>query len=106
MWIKICGNTSLEAFAFGTPIVTMAYHVMRGRITSACYQQMGLMDCVAADLEDYVRKALRLGTDPAWRQQIRDQILERKHLLYDNQAAVRELETFLQWAVSRIRVNR
>lgn len=95
------GNTSLEAFAFGTPVVTLAHHLMRGRITLACYQQMGLLDCVAADPEDYVRKAIHLGTDPAWRQEVRKQILERKHLLYDNTQAVTELEAFLQWSVSR-----
>jgi predicted O-linked N-acetylglucosamine transferase (SPINDLY family) len=95
------GNTSLEAFAFGTPVVTMPHHLMRGRITLACYHQMGLQECISADPEDYVRKAVRLATDPEWRQEVRKQILGRKHVLYDNRQAVAELENFLEWAVSR-----
>jgi len=95
------GNTSLEAFTFGTPIVTLPGRFLRSRITYACYEQIGILDCVAADPEDYVRIAVRLGTDPAERQRVRARILERKHLLYENRAAVRELEEFLLAAVPR-----
>lgn len=96
------GNTTLEALAFGTPVVTLPGAFLRGRITSACYQQMGVTDCIASSTEDYVRIALRLGMDPEWRQEIREQILARKHVLYDNQNAVRELETFLKQAVANL----
>ncbi len=95
------GNTSLEAFAFGTPVVTLASPLMRGRITYACYQQMGIAECVANDPEEYVRIALRLGVDPGWRRSVHQRILANKHLLYDNRAAVRELEDFLLKAVGR-----
>jgi protein O-GlcNAc transferase len=97
------GNTSLEAFAFGTPIVTLAGSLMRGRITYACYRQMGILDCIAANPAEYVQTALRLGKDPAWRQEIRQRILEQKHLLYDNELAVQELEQFFIQAVQRAR---
>ena len=60
------GNTSLEAFAFGTPIVTLAGSLMRGRITYACYQQMGLTECIASTPDEYVQMALRSGCDPEW----------------------------------------
>ena len=95
------GNTSLEAFAFGTPIVTMAGQFMRGRITYACYQQMGIVECVANDADEYVHIALRLGKDPSWRQLVRERILANKHLLYENAAAVKELEEFLLKAVGQ-----
>jgi predicted O-linked N-acetylglucosamine transferase (SPINDLY family) len=95
------GNTSLEAFAFGTPIVTMAGQLMRGRITYACYRQMGMTECIANNPEEYVRIVLRLGTDPSWRQLVRERILANKHLLYDNRAAVEELEDFFLKAVGR-----
>ena len=99
------GNTSLEAFAFGTPVVTLAGSLMRGRITYACYRQMGISDCIAATPEEYVQIAIRLGKDPAWRQEIRQRILEQKHLLYDNEQAVQELEQFLIQAVERARTD-
>jgi predicted O-linked N-acetylglucosamine transferase (SPINDLY family) len=88
------GNTSYEALAFGTPIVTLPGPFLRSRITYACYRQMGVLDCIAEDPGEYVRIALRLGTDRPWRDSVRSRILDRKHLLYEDDAAVQELERF------------
>jgi predicted O-linked N-acetylglucosamine transferase (SPINDLY family) len=96
------GSTSYEAFAFGTPIVTQAGPLLRGRITSGCYRQMGIGDCAAESEEEYVQIALRLGTDPVWRADVSARILERKHLLYEDTQAVRQLEQFLAAAIRRI----
>jgi predicted O-linked N-acetylglucosamine transferase (SPINDLY family) len=89
------GSTSYEAFGFGTPIVTGEGRWLRDRITAACYRQMGITDCIAGSVEDYVRIALRLGTDAAWRQQVRARILDRKRRLYEDAEAVGALEQFL-----------
>lgn len=93
------GNTSYEAFSVGTPIVTLPGGFLRSRITYALYRWMGLDDCVADDASDYVAKAVRLGTDPPWREQVRASILAEHHKLYENLAGVRELEAFLSQAV-------
>jgi predicted O-linked N-acetylglucosamine transferase (SPINDLY family) len=95
------GSTSYEAFAFGTPIVTGAGRLLRDRITAACYRQMGMTECIAESEEEYVRIALRLGTDTAWRREMRGRIRERTHLLYEDAEAVRQLEAFLIEAVER-----
>jgi predicted O-linked N-acetylglucosamine transferase (SPINDLY family) len=95
------GNTSLEALAFGTPIVTRAGRFLRDRITAACYAQMDLSDCIAGSDDEYVALALRLGRDRAWREHVRAQILARKERLYEDQEAVRHLEQFLRTAVAR-----
>jgi predicted O-linked N-acetylglucosamine transferase (SPINDLY family) len=97
------GSTSYEAFAFGTPIVTLPGPLLRGRITAACYRQMGVLDCIARTEDEYIQTALRLGMDPAWREHVRAEILSRKHLLYEDAAAVRQLEQFLRDAVERAR---
>jgi predicted O-linked N-acetylglucosamine transferase (SPINDLY family) len=99
------GNTSLEALAFGTPIVTLPGQFLRGRITYACYRQMDLTDCIARTVGEYVEIAIRLGTDPTFRKRIHKQILERKHFLFENQGAVTELSHFLQGAVERARTR-
>jgi predicted O-linked N-acetylglucosamine transferase (SPINDLY family) len=99
------GSTSYEAFAFGTPIVTLAGPLLRGRITTACYRQMGIEDCIAGTADEYVTIALRLGTEPAWREQVRGQILERKHQLFEDAEAVRQLERFLRGAVARVQAE-
>jgi predicted O-linked N-acetylglucosamine transferase (SPINDLY family) len=95
------GNTSLEAFSFGTPIVTRAGQFLRDRITSACYRQMGIHDCIAGSDDDYVALALRLGTDRDWREDVRQRILARKERVYEDLEAVQALEQFLRRAVAK-----
>jgi predicted O-linked N-acetylglucosamine transferase (SPINDLY family) len=89
------GNGAYEAFAMGTPIVNLPSRFLRGRITYNLYQQMGVMDCIADSPQHYVEIALRLGTDPIYREQIKAKIRAANHLLYEDREAVRELETFL-----------
>src|SRR5262249_21199605 len=95
------GNTSYEAFAVGTPVVTLPSRLLRGRLTQALYQQMGVLDCIASSPEDYVRIAVRLGTDALWRAEIRDRILAQSDRVFDDLSVVRELEQFLVSAVER-----
>lgn len=95
------GNTSYEAFAMGTPIVTKPSPFLRGRITFALYQAMGIDDCIAATMEQYVDLAVRLGTDKRYRQQIHQKILDANHTLFENAAGIREFEAFLQNVVPR-----
>lgn len=86
------GNTSYEAFSVGVPIVTLPGGYMRSRVTYACYRKMGMLDCVAASADEYVRLAVRLGTDPAWRAEMRAKIEANRARLYEDMTAVRELE--------------
>lgn len=100
------GTTTAQALGVGAPIVTLPGEFMRGRITAGCYQKMGLLDCVARDRDDYVRIALSLGCDPAFRARIRAAILAQNSILYDNPGFVRELEEFFPRAVAASRQTR
>ncbi len=100
------GNSSFEGFAVGTPIVTLPSPFMRGRMTYALYRKMGILDCVAETPGEYAEIALRLGTDPPWRESIKKRILASSHLLFEDLSAVRELEDFLTGAVARARVKK
>jgi protein O-GlcNAc transferase len=97
------GNTTYKAFAVGVPVVTLPGQLARGRVTYACYRKMGILDCVAANPDEYVRIAVRLGNDPVWRGQIRARIASARAVLFENVAAVRELECFFLDAVRRAR---
>lgn len=97
------GNTSYEALALGVPIVTLPSPFLRGRISLALYQQMNVRDCVAVTAEDYVRIAVKLGTDAAYREAIRAKILAANGVLYENLQGVRELEQFLVQIMKKIR---
>ena len=91
--IHFCGfNTSLEAFAVGTPVVTWPGEFQRGRHTLAFYKDMGFLDCVADSPARYVELAVRLGTEPTFRDAIKQKILARNHVLYENRKVVTEYE--------------
>ncbi len=97
------GNTTLEAFACGVPVVTLPSEFLRGRLTLALYKQMGVMDCVAEDSQSYVKIALRLANDRNWRDEIRSKINENANVLFEDIEAVHELERFFESAVQRER---
>jgi predicted O-linked N-acetylglucosamine transferase (SPINDLY family) len=98
-------NTSLEAFAMGTPIVTLPGAHQRGRHTAGMYRRMGVADGVAADAADYVRIAVRLGTDRAARESLRARILERCGVLFEDPSAPLEFGRFFETAVAAAREN-
>jgi predicted O-linked N-acetylglucosamine transferase (SPINDLY family) len=95
------GNTHFKAFAVGAPVVTLPGAFARSRVASACYRKMGVLDCIAADEADYVRIAVRLGTDVPWREEIRRRIREASSVLYEDMSVVRELEQFFIRAVNQ-----
>jgi predicted O-linked N-acetylglucosamine transferase (SPINDLY family) len=95
------GTTSYMALAMGTPVVTLPGQFMRGRMTLGCYSQMGMMDCVVSSRDEYVELAVRLGTDPTYRASVKHKILSSNQVLYEDAAAVRELEGFFIRAVDR-----
>lgn len=94
-------NTSLEAFAVGTPLVTLPGEFQRSRHTQGFYRDMGFMDCVASTKREYVDIALRLGTDPAFRERVKAKILANNHVLYENLDVIREFERFFIRAVKQ-----
>lgn len=95
------GSSTYQALAAGTPIVTLPGEHMCGRFTYGCYKRMGVLDCVAKDQEDYIRIAVRLGTDKIYRDKARAGILSANSVLYENQEVVQELERFLVTAVHK-----
>jgi predicted O-linked N-acetylglucosamine transferase (SPINDLY family) len=90
------GRTSCEAFSLGLPVVTLPSTLLRGRITYALYRILEMMDCVAGTPEEYVELAVRLGTQPAYRAELSRRLLERSRRLFEDRAAVREVEGFLE----------
>ena len=98
-------TTSMEAFAVGTPVVTLPGEFQRGRHTHGLYQEMGFLDCVADTPEQYVEIAVRLGTDHAFRETIKQKILARNHVLYENRKVVTEHERFFLAALKTAQVQ-
>ena len=77
------GNTSIDAFAAGVPVVTLPGRFMRGRQTLGMLRLMGLQELVAASAEDYVRIALEVARDAARNAALREAIATRRAVLFD-----------------------
>lgn len=89
------GDSSMEGFALNLPVVTLPTPYLKGRLTYAMYKLMKIDDCVASDMQDYVRIAARLGTDRDFNRTIREKIRTSNHVLYENPAGIRDIEEFL-----------
>jgi protein O-GlcNAc transferase len=100
------GNTSYEGLALGVPIVTLPSSLLRARITHMLYRQMGVLDCVVHSAQEYVERAVRLGTDADFSAEVRAKIRGNSDLLYENKKGVQELEQFLEEAVAQTRKHR
>lgn len=82
-------NTNYDAFQAGTPVVTLAGQLHRGRYTTAAYQQMGYTPCVAHSAEAYVQQAIKIAGDPEYRQEVSQEISQRHSALFKDTAAVK-----------------
>lgn len=94
------GNTSLDALAMGLPIVTLRGEFMRGRQSAAMLSIMGLTDLIAKDEDDYLRIALRLGTDIEFRQHAVKRIINQRHKIFNDPAPIEALVDFFKCIAS------
>jgi predicted O-linked N-acetylglucosamine transferase (SPINDLY family) len=94
------GNTTYEALAFGVPVITLPSQFLRGRISKALYDQMGVQDFVAASPENYIEIATRLGLDRTALREARQRILDTCGVLFESATGVRELEGFFRSVVT------
>ncbi len=96
------GNTSFEAFALSKPVVTHDGEFMRGRVTAGMYRAMGITECIAGNLEDYIEIALKLGLDENYRSEVSTRIRNSSDVLFNDPDVVAEFEAFFQKLNSRL----
>jgi protein O-GlcNAc transferase len=82
------GSTVYDIFSFNLPLVTLPGRFNIGRYTLACYRKMGLAELIADSPEQYVQLAVRVATDPDYRDVVTAHIAERSGIVFDDQAAV------------------
>ncbi len=93
--------TGYDAFALALPVVTLPGTFNVERYALALYRKMGIAELVADSPEDYVKRAVRLGTDRDYRHSVRSRIAERSEALFEDMQAVREHERFFEHALQR-----
>lgn len=79
------GNTNFLALGMGTPLITWPSEFPRGRSANALYQLMNFNACIAPTQEDYAPLAIKIANDKAYNQQLRQEILAKNDVLFDNQ---------------------
>jgi predicted O-linked N-acetylglucosamine transferase (SPINDLY family) len=99
------GKTSLDCFALGLPIVTLASPYVRGRLTIGQYKLMGINDCIAENELNYIELAIKLANNQTWKKEISEKIKRRSHVLFKNLESIKELEQFFIKAYARITDN-
>jgi CRISPR-associated protein Csy1 len=82
------GNTSIDAFASGVPVVTLPGRFMRGRQTAGMLGLMQLPELVTATPADYVRVAVEVASDRDRNAMLRVAIAERRAVLFDRPETV------------------
>jgi protein O-GlcNAc transferase len=89
-------NSSLEAFALGTPIVTRPGPLQRMRHTAGMYDAMGIQGLCAGSDAEYVRLALEIARDREKRTHYSRTIIERETALFEDARVVRGYEAFFE----------
>ena len=95
------GNSTFEGLAVGLPIVTLPGEFLRGRVTLGCYRRMGVTECVAENVDDYIALAVRLATDSAFATHVRERITSTRRVLFNDTSVLRELEEFFKQALAK-----
>jgi protein O-GlcNAc transferase len=93
------GNTTYEALAVGTPVVTLPGELLRTRIARALYAKAGYTELVTESADEYIEKAVRLATDPEYASGVRGRIAEDCATLFEDDSEIRDLEEFLDEAL-------
>jgi predicted O-linked N-acetylglucosamine transferase (SPINDLY family) len=98
-------NSTYDGLALAKPIVTRPSPYQRGRYTLACYRKMNVLDLAASDDASYVKLAVRLGTEPDFREGVSKKIRAASDVLFDDEQAVREHERLFALLVEQARAK-
>ena len=77
------GNTSLDAFACGVPVVSWPGELMRGRQTAAMLSMMELDELVVHSSDEYVQTAVDVASNKVRNQSLRATLSEKRSLLFN-----------------------
>jgi predicted O-linked N-acetylglucosamine transferase (SPINDLY family) len=96
-------NTLYDAFACGTPVVTLPGAAHRSRYAAAAYARMGIGEPVAPSAEVYVDRAVEIASPRELRDDLRRRILAASEVLFEDRQAIEEHRAFFQSAIAAAR---
>ena len=92
--------TTHDAFNQGVPVVTVSGELLVQRYTSGLYRLMGIESLIASDAEEYAAIAVRLDTEPDYRQFMSKQIIQKRAPVFSPEDTVRDYERFFEASLS------
>lgn len=100
-------STTRDALLMGVPVLTCAGPTFPSRVAASLLGAVGAEELVAADLGEYVERAIGLAAHPARLRSLRDRLAPRvRPALCDAQGLARALEAAYVTMVSRQRAAR
>jgi len=94
-------NTIADAYAVGTPLVTMTGKYHRGRFATAVHTSGGLPELIAATSDEYVAKVLETGKNPDLRRSVSERMSQSYGELFESPRAVTALREVLLRLIRR-----
>lgn len=90
------GNSFIETFQHGTPMVTWPNNFLRTRLAMGLYKQMNILDAPIADsIDSYVNFSVELANNHKKNLNLRTQIIENsKKYFFNNHEVIKEYEEF------------
>jgi predicted O-linked N-acetylglucosamine transferase (SPINDLY family) len=90
------GNSFIETFSYGTPMVTFPNNFLKSRLVMGLYQQMRInQPPVVNSVDEYVNVSIDLATNTKKNQELRYQIIENsKKFFFRNNEVINEFEDF------------
>jgi protein O-GlcNAc transferase len=96
-------NTTYDSISLGKAVVSMPSDFHIGRYTSACFNKMGVAECVALTPDEFISLAVRLGIDAEHRSFVETKIRNANHVLFEDMESVREHERIFRELIESAR---
>lgn len=90
------GNSFIETFSYGTPMVTFPNNFLKSRLVMGLYRQMRInQPPIVNSVDDYVNLSIDLATNKRKNKELRNQIVENsKTFFFHNNEVIKEFEDF------------
>jgi predicted O-linked N-acetylglucosamine transferase (SPINDLY family) len=97
------GTTASDALWVGLPVLTFCGAAFASRMAASALMGVGMPELITHSVDDYVKKAIELGLQPATLHQLKQTLTKKKPeaALFDTPRFARHLENIYQTVVER-----
>ncbi len=97
------GLTAVDGLALNKAAVTLPGEFLRGRFAWGFCKRIGLSQCIASSMDDYIDIATAIGTDRDYRQHLEEELTRSTPALFEDEQAVRDYEEVFRQLIEESR---